>query len=161
MTVILEGHRERNTHETPRPYPCTQEDIAIIGVACRLPGNCNSPNDLWEFLLRGGVAQNSPPETRFKLDRHYDGSRKPKTMRTPGGMFLENVDPRDIDAQFFGLSRVEATAMDPQQRQLLEVVYEGLESAGISLETLSEQDFGCFVGSYASGTSTSCIQSFS
>ena len=72
-------------------------------------------------------------------------------MRSPGGMFLEDIDPRDIDAQFFRLSRAEAVSMDPQQRQLLEVVYEGLENAGISLEALSGQSFGCFVGSYASG----------
>ena len=155
MTVKEGTQREENTHETPQSYPYVSEDIAVVGVACRLPGNCNSPKALWDFLLRGGVAQNGPPETRFNLDRHYDGSRKPNTMRSPGGMFLENVDPRDIDAQFFGLSRVEATAMDPQQRQLLEIVYESLESAGISLEALSGQDFGCFVGSYASGMSLS------
>lgn len=72
-------------------------------------------------------------------------------MRSPGGMFLEDIDPRDIDAQFFKLSRAEAVSMDPQQRQLLEVIYEGLENAGISLEALNGQSFGCFVGSYASG----------
>jgi len=71
-------------------------------------------------------------------------------MASPGGMFLENVDPRDIDAQFFRLSKLEATAMDPQQRQLLEVVYEGLENAGVTLEELNDQPVGCFVGSYAS-----------
>ena len=72
-------------------------------------------------------------------------------MASPGGMFLENIDPRDIDAQFFKLSKMEAISMDPQQRQILEVVYEGLENAGISLEALDGQPFGCFVGSYASG----------
>ncbi|KAL8718942.1 MAG: hypothetical protein Q9225_003986 [Loekoesia sp. 1 TL-2023] len=78
-------------------------------------------------------------------------------MRSPGGMFLEEVDPRDLDAQFFGISTAEAVAMDPQQRQLLEVVYEGLENAGITLEYLRGREFGCFVGSYASGT-VSCAR---
>jgi acyl transferase domain-containing protein len=67
-------------------------------------------------------------------------------------MFV-NVDPKDIDAGFFGLSQVDAVSMDPQQRQLLEVVYEGLENAGLTLEELRSKLFGCFVGSYASGTS--------
>lgn len=72
-------------------------------------------------------------------------------MRSPGGMFLEDIDPMDIDAQFFALTKADAISMDPQQRQLLEVVYEGLENAGISLEMLRSQPFGCFVGSYSSG----------
>lgn len=72
-------------------------------------------------------------------------------MTSPGGMFLENIDPRDIDARFFGLSKGDAIATDPQQRQMLEVVYEGLGNAGISLQALDGERFGCFVGSYASG----------
>ncbi|EKG16354.1 Beta-ketoacyl synthase [Macrophomina phaseolina MS6] len=70
-------------------------------------------------------------------------------MRSPGGMFLENVDPQDFDAPFFSISPADALAMDPQQRQLLEVVYECLENAGITLESLDEAPVGCFVGSYA------------
>lgn len=66
-------------------------------------------------------------------------------------MFLENVDPADFDAAFFSISGVDAQAMDPQQRQLLEVVYECLENAGIPLESLSGTPVGCFVGSYAAG----------
>ena len=127
------------------------EPIAVIGFACRLPGNNNSPTALWDFLERGGVASRAVPASRFNLAGHENGSKRPGTMRTPGGMFLESINPADIDAQFFGLSRAEATAMDPQQRQLLEVVYEGLENAGITLEQLRGQDVGCFVGSYASG----------
>ncbi len=128
-----------------------QEPIAVVGLACRLPGDSNSPTALWDFLYRGGVAKNDPPPSRFNLKGHFDGSRKNKTMRSPGGMFLEKIDPKDFDAQFFGISRVDAIAMDPQQRQLLEVVYEGLENAGIPLEALDGQPVGCFVGSYAVG----------
>lgn len=66
-------------------------------------------------------------------------------MRSPGGMFLEHINPQDFDAQFFGISWTDAIAMDPQQRQLLEVTYEGLENAGISLESLDGASYGCFV----------------
>ncbi|KAL3424012.1 beta-ketoacyl synthase domain-containing protein [Phlyctema vagabunda] len=126
-----------------------QEPIAVIGMGCRLPGNSNSPHALWELLHRGGVANNEAPESRFDLKTHHDGSKKPKTMRSPGGMFLEEIDPRDFDAGFFEVPRLDAVAMDPQQRQLLEVVYECLENAGVSLESLSGERVGCFVGSYA------------
>ncbi|MCJ1391686.1 hypothetical protein MMC18_004551 [Xylographa bjoerkii] len=126
-----------------------QEPIAVVGMGCRLPGDSNSPHALWEFLERGGTARNEAPESRFDLKTHHDGSKKPKTMRSPGGMFLEKIDPRDFDAQFFEIPRMDATAMDPQQRQLLEVVYESLENAGITLQALSGSPVGCFVGSYA------------
>jgi acyl transferase domain-containing protein len=85
---------------------------------------------------------------RFEIDTHYDGSRKPGTMASPGGMFI-SADPKDINASFFKLSKMEATAMDPQQRQLFEVIYEGLENAGITLEAINGTPVGCFVGSYA------------
>ena len=128
-----------------------QEPVAVVGMACRLPGNSNTPAALWDFLERGGSADNEAPETRFNLKNHHDGSKKPKTMRSPGGMFLENVNPRVFDAGFFGISRTDAIAMDPQQRQLLEVVYECLENAGLRMEDLDGAKFGCFVGSYAVG----------
>ncbi len=72
-------------------------------------------------------------------------------MKSPGGMFLEEIDPQNIDARFFALSQADAVSMDPEQRQLLEVVYEGLENAGISLQQLKSKTYGCFVGSYNSG----------
>lgn len=142
------SHREARAIAT-----YVQEPIAVVGLSCRLPGDSNSPKALWDFLERGGIAQNDPPKTRFNLQGHYDGSKKNKTMRTAGGMFLENIDPADFDAGFFGISHVDAVAMDPQQRQLLEIVYEGLENAGLNLEALDGAAVGCFVGSYAVGKS--------
>jgi acyl transferase domain-containing protein len=121
----------------------------VVSMACRLPDDCNSPHAFWKFLERGSIAGNKPPTTRFSLSTHYDGSLRGQTMASPGGMFLQGVDPRDIDAQFFRLSPIEASSMDPQQRQLLEVVYEGFENAGITMEDLDGAPVGCFVGSFA------------
>lgn len=132
----------------PKPY--IQEPVAVVSMACRLPDECSNPRLLWKFLEEGKIAINMPPETRFSLNTHYDGSLKAQTMASPGGMFLQNIDPRDLDAQFFRLSGIEATSMDPQQRQLLEVVYEGLENAGVTLEQVSGASVGCFVSSFAS-----------
>ncbi|KAH6612780.1 PKSKA1, partial [Chaetomium sp. MPI-SDFR-AT-0129] len=124
----------------------TQVPIAVVGMGCRLPGHSNSPTQLWEFLQRGGVAKNEPPASRFNLGGHYDGTRRPRTMKSPGGMFLEDVDVAEFDGQFFNISRVDCIAMDPQQRQILEVAYECLESAGISLQKLSGTTTGVIVG---------------
>ncbi len=147
----LPGSREPLMVAPTERKAYVQEPVAVVGLACRLPGESNSPKALWDFLSRGGIAKNEPPKSRFDIKTHHDGSKKPKTMRSPGGMFLENVDPQDFDAQFFGTSHVDATAMDPQQRQLLEVVYECLENAGMPLESLDGASVGCVVGSYSVG----------
>lgn len=128
-----------------------QEPIAIIGFACRLPGGNSSPEKLWEFLGRGGIATREVPKSRFNFDGHYDGSHKPGTMRPPGGMFLQDVDPTDFDASFFEISGSDAVAMDPNQRQMLEVVFESLENSGLTLESISGANIACFVGSFATG----------
>jgi acyl transferase domain-containing protein len=130
--------------------PYVQDPVAVVSMACRLPDECSNPRLFWKFLSEGKIAMNTPPGTRFDINTQYDGSLKPQTMASPGGMFLQNVDPRDIDAQFFKLSGIEATSMDPQQRQLLEVVYEGLENGGVTLEQVSGAPVGCFVSSFAS-----------
>ncbi|KAI0391303.1 hypothetical protein F5Y17DRAFT_18304 [Xylariaceae sp. FL0594] len=130
-------------HPTPEP-------VAIVGFACRLPGGNNSPTKLWDFLEQGKVASNKVPASRFKIDGHWDGSHKPGTMRPLGGMFLDDVDLADFDASFFEISGTEAVAMDPNQRQMLEVVYEGLENAGIPLDKLNGKPVACFVGAYSS-----------
>ncbi|KAF1739695.1 Compactin diketide synthase mokB [Beauveria bassiana] len=127
-----------------------QEPIAIIGLSCRLPGGNSNPRKLWDFLERGGIASNKVPENRFNINAHWDGSHKPRTMRPLGGMFLEDVDPADFDASFFEISKTDAIAMDPNQRQMLEVVFEALENSGLPLEKLDGAPVGCFVGSFAS-----------
>ena len=143
-------HFDPDNDSRAQHIPYVQEPIAVVSMACRLPDECHTPHAFWKLLKQGKVAINTPPDTRFSLPTHYDGSLKPQTMGSPGGMFLQGIDPRDMDAQFFRLSGLEASSMDPQQRQLLEVVYEGLENGGITLNQLDGAPVGCFVSSYAS-----------
>ena len=100
---------------SPSTSKYVQDPVAAIELACRLPGDWNSPTALWDFLERGEIAHNEAPETRFSLQTHHHDYRKPKTMRSPGGMFLEKIDPQELDARFFGISGIDAMAMDPQQ----------------------------------------------
>ncbi|RYP44476.1 hypothetical protein DL768_009047 [Monosporascus sp. mg162] len=142
-------------YEIPTPPPgdsalqlhgCKQVATAVVGMACRLPGHSSSPTALWDLLQRGGIAKNEPPPSRFNLAGHHDQHRRPRTMKSPGGMFMEDFDPEEFDGQFFNISRTDCIAMDPQQRQLLEVTYECLENGGISLESISGKPVGCIVG---------------
>ena len=68
-------------------------------------------------------------------------------------MFLEDVELSKFDARFFSIAKQEAIAMDPQQRQLLEVVYECLENAGVTLKAVDGAPVGYFVASSTSGRS--------
>lgn len=53
---------------------------------------------------------------------------------------------KTFDNTFFGISSQEAHAMDPQQRMLLQVVYEAIEDAGMRLDDLQKCKTGVFVG---------------
>lgn len=152
----------RSATETPPTNPTTgrterhlQEPVAVVGLSCRLPGHNSNPQAFWEFLEQGRTAENRPPDSRFHLEGHYDGSRKPHTMTTPGGMWVEDIDPELFDARFFNMSTADAISMDPQQRQLLEVVYEALESSGMTLEGISASRLGCLVASMCGGKQNS------
>ena len=72
---------------------------------------------------------------------------RPGSMGTKGGYFLEG-DVREFENSFFGINNLEATHMDPQQRKLLEVVFECLENAGVSLDKVSESNTGCYTGNF-------------
>ncbi|KAI1124388.1 hypothetical protein F5Y10DRAFT_31086 [Nemania abortiva] len=64
-----------------------------------------------------------------------------------GGYFIQE-DIREFDNSFFGINNLEATYMDPQQRKLLEVVFECLENAGVPLDQASGSNTGCYVGNF-------------
>ncbi|PSN59528.1 PKSKA1 [Corynespora cassiicola Philippines] len=145
-TSLCSSDDGNNPHVATSPEPRVQTPIAIVGMGCRLPGHSNSPTALWDLLKRGEMASNVPPATRFNLAGHFDGTRRPRTMKSAGGMFLEDVDPAVFDGQFFSISRADCIAMDPQQRQLLEVAYECLENGGIPLEKISGTKTGVIVG---------------
>jgi emericellamide synthase (highly reducing iterative type I polyketide synthase) len=63
---------------------------------------------------------------------------------------LIKQDPALFDNAFFGVNHIEAKAIDPQQRMLLEVAYEAFENAGIPMESLKGSDTGvyCAVSNY-------------
>lgn len=118
-------------------------------LACRLPGDSSSPRSFWDLISKGRSGQCDVPKSRFNVDGFYhpNSADRPGSMNTNGGYFLQE-DIREFDNSFFGINNLEATYMDPQQRKLLEVVFECLENAGIPLDKASGSNTGCYVGNF-------------
>ncbi|PWY80872.1 ketoacyl-synt-domain-containing protein [Aspergillus sclerotioniger CBS 115572] len=122
--------------------------IAIVGIGCRLPGDISSPSHLWDFLAEGRSGLGEVPKSRFNNASYIGGSDEPATTRPWGGYFLRE-DIRNFDNEFFGISNREAAVMDPQQRKVLEVVFESLESAGVTLDEVSGANVGVYMASFS------------
>ncbi|NKY89338.1 type I polyketide synthase [Nocardia veterana] len=127
---------ERLRAENRALVAARSEPIAIIGVGCRFPGGVVSRGGLWEVVAEGrDVVGEFPVDRGWEVDdRSY----------APRGGFV--YDAGDFDAGFFGVGPREALAMDPQQRVLLEVAWEGVEDARIDPLSLRGSRTGVFAG---------------
>lgn len=113
-------------------------------MAARLPGAKNL-NAFWDVLRQGRVTVSSHPSNRFSVERFlHPDQAVPGFSYTFAGGYLD--DPFGFDAEAFGISAREAAQMDPQQRVLLEVVWEALEDAGIPPSRIAGERVGVYVG---------------
>ncbi|WP_067221784.1 SDR family NAD(P)-dependent oxidoreductase [Stappia indica] len=115
------------------------EPIAIIGVSGRFAGS-QTVEEFWQHLMAGDDLVG--PVTRFDLVPHYRDV--PEGSYGRHGSFIEDVDR--FDAMFFGISGLEATWMDPQQRLFLEEAWKTLEHAGHAGSDIVGSRCGVFVG---------------
>ncbi|KAH8171057.1 AMP-binding enzyme domain-containing protein [Sarocladium implicatum] len=124
-----------------------QEPVAVIGSACRFPGACSSPSQLWELLKqpRDVLKEFDPEHLNLKRVYHENGETHGATD-VKNKAYLLQEDSRVFDAAFFGISPVEAAGMDPQQRLLLETVFEAMEQAGVTLEQMRGSKTSVHVG---------------
>ncbi|KAK0726009.1 KR domain-containing protein [Lasiosphaeris hirsuta] len=136
------GYAEKPLHEQLEP-------IAVVGMGCRLPGDVDSPAKFWDLMMNKDTG-NTPkvPASRFNIDAHmHKNNDRPGSFGVLGGYFLHD-DLAQFDPAFFGITPIEAMWMDPQQRKLLEVVYEALESGGITLDAVAGTRTAVFAASF-------------
>lgn len=121
-------------------------DIAVIGMATRFPG-ANSPAELWEMVVSGTDATSDLPIGRWSEYSADEVMTKKITENNTRGGYI--ADLANFDAEFFGISPVEAANMDPQQRFALELTWEALENAHIAPSSLRGEAVGVYIGSSA------------
>ncbi|WP_275287222.1 type I polyketide synthase [Halomonas elongata] len=117
--------------------------VAIIGVAHRMPGT--TPEGFWQDLRaeKDLVTQVAADRWSHEAFQHPD-KRNPGTSVTFAAGSLGDIS--GFDADFFGISPREAANMDPQQRMLLELTWESMESAGMPPSRLRGSQCGVFLG---------------
>lgn len=113
--------------------PDKLEPIAVVGLSCRLPQEASSPESFWQMLLEGRSGRTEIPQERFNPNAFYHPDHTRVDAVNTRHAHLLNRDVAAFDAPFFGISREEACAIDPQQRGLLEVTYRALESGELCL----------------------------
>jgi len=146
--------KRRQTQKTDRPTSAAPargeaatsqpaEPIALIGMACRLPGG-SSLDEYWQTIRDARDAITTTPADRWDVDPLFDAEGGPGKLNTRWGGFVDHID--QFDPQFFGVTPREAARMDPQQRWLLEVAWEAMEHAGLPADRLAGSNTGVYVG---------------
>jgi acyl transferase domain-containing protein len=118
--------------------------IAIVGMAVRLPGGVRSTADFWQMLSGGQDGRCVVPGSRYNEGGFYSESGA-HSVGTRHGYFLQD-DLETVDTSFFDMDGLQPPRMDPQQKLLLQVVWDCLENAG--QVKWRGRPIGCFVGTF-------------
>ena len=147
QSLVAEAMYKVRANRLEDDYAYPRDAVAIIGASCRLPG-ANSMEELWDLISSGSSQAREVPTDRFDIHGSFRASqdRKFTEKRKFYGNFVDNVE--NYDHAFFRTNPKEAVNMDPQQRVLLELAFQAMDSSGYlgSHQRESGDHVGCFIG---------------
>jgi polyketide synthase PksN len=119
------------------------QSVAIVGLAGSYP-QARDVAQYWSNLRAGRDCITEIPAERWDHALYFDEDKDKagKTYSKWGG-FLEGV--QEFDPLFFNISPREAEYIEPQERLFLKCVYEVLEDAGYTRESVG-RNVGVYVG---------------
>eukprot|EP00440_Ansanella_granifera_P056355 gb/GFBE01061075.1/.p1 GENE.gb/GFBE01061075.1/~~gb/GFBE01061075.1/.p1 ORF type:complete len:948 (+),score=229.41 gb/GFBE01061075.1/:1-2844(+) len=131
----------------PGPAAPSGEHISVVGMACRYGTGSDCREKLWAAVAKAATDGLGPiPKKRWDNDLYLD-------LESTGGMYckhgcfgIENIEM--FDNKFFEVSAMEAQAMDPMQRQVMEISYMALLEGGYDKSSLmrSAKNIGHYCG---------------
>ena len=121
------------------------EAIAIVSMACRLPGGVDTPDKFWELWKSGKDAIVDVPQDRWDIDAVYDADPDAlgKTYCRKG-CFLSSIDSFDPTAM--GITPLEASQIGKEQLIMHETCWEAFERAGYTTQQLHGSRTGVYIG---------------
>jgi acyl transferase domain-containing protein len=129
----------------PGPNLNRQPDVAVCGIAIRLPGGIRTTEEFWNVLVNGRDTRGPVPKDRYSTAA-FSGDLGVKDRFVPSHGYFLQEDLGALDPSFFNMTKAEIEQTDPQQRMLLEVVRDCLDNAG-EIDHASKT-IGCFVASF-------------
>nr|BFE59934.1 hypothetical protein GCM10020063_044600 [Dactylosporangium thailandense] len=131
------------TAEPRAATPAPAGKVAVIGLACRMPGAADA-DAFWDNLVAGRSAVTEVPPGRWSAAELYPG----RSVSKWGG-FVDGIE--DFDAGWFGIGEEEAVCLDPGIRLFLESSVAALRDAGYRDDEVRGRDVAVFAGARLSG----------
>ncbi|MBO4209659.1 acyltransferase domain-containing protein, partial [Micromonospora echinofusca] len=121
--------RVEPVEEPPAPL-----DVAIVGMACMLPGSPDLAS-FWQTVLSGTDAVGEVPPQRWNVDHYYAPEVGPgQTGRISVSKWGGFIDPVPFDAIRYGIPPAALSSIDPTQLLALEVSHRALVDAGYAYD---------------------------
>ncbi len=105
-----------------------KDEIAVVGMGCTLP-HADTPDMLWDNILKKRYSISEMPETRFNKDLYYNPDRK--AADTSYTTLAGHVDHFEFDCDRFGYAEGKEKRLSRSQKMVLATAYKAVESAGL------------------------------
>lgn len=130
------------------PSEIGEDAVAIVGLHCDIPGAGPGVDAFWDLLSRGNIGVGSIADQRPDLwETLKNFAPLPASDIPQYAGLLSEID--HFDADFFGISRREAECMDPQQRKVLQFIWDLAEVSGQKPSLWDGEYIGLYVGAHS------------